>query len=103
MSCSVCATTSCAQPQPRAPQTALGTAFSYQGQLKKNGSPYTGDCNFQFSLWDALSSGAQLGSTQSLNTVHVNGGSFAVTLDCVNVGYRAAVCQAIIERGLAPS
>jgi hypothetical protein len=30
--------------------TALGSAFTYQGQLKRGGSPFNGACAFQFSL-----------------------------------------------------
>ncbi len=59
----------------------LGTAFTYQGQLRKNGSPYNGTCNFQFSLWDAVSGGAQIGSTLTQTGVTVSNGLFTVTLD----------------------
>ena len=41
-----------------APAFALGTAFTYQGQLQQGGAPADGSCDFQFSLWDALGSGA---------------------------------------------
>jgi hypothetical protein len=30
----------------------LGTAFTYQGQLKKDGQRVTNTCEFQFTLWD---------------------------------------------------
>jgi hypothetical protein len=30
----------------------LGTTFSYQGVLKIDGVPYTGNCDMQFKLWD---------------------------------------------------
>src|SRR5512137_2967121 len=29
----------------------IGTAFRYQGLLKKNGAPFTGDCDMQFNLY----------------------------------------------------
>ncbi|WP_322820263.1 hypothetical protein [Chloroflexus sp.] len=59
----------------------LGTAFTYQGQLQKNDSPFTGTCNFQFSLWDAVSGGSQIESTLTQTGVTVSNGLFTVTLD----------------------
>ncbi len=67
--------------KPDAPEAAVGTAFTYQGQLKKGGSLHTGPCNFQFSLWDALSGGAQKGSTQTATNVQVTSGLFIVPLN----------------------
>ena len=61
--------------------TLLGTAFTYQGQLRRSGTAYTGTCNFQFSLWDAASAGTQQGSTQAINSVNVANGLFTVVLD----------------------
>jgi hypothetical protein len=69
----------------RAPNTtALGTGFTYQGQLKKNGTAVTSSCNFQFGLWDALSSGTQLGTTQTVPSVSVANGLFTTTLNSGN-------------------
>ena len=34
------------------PDAPLGTTFSYQGLLKINGVPYTGNCDLQFTLWN---------------------------------------------------
>jgi hypothetical protein len=65
-------------------QAALGTAFSYQGNLKKNGQPANTTCSFQFSLWDAAGGGTQVGSTAPLNNVQVSGGLFTVQLDFGN-------------------
>lgn len=66
----------------RAPNTALGTSFSYQGQLRKNGSPVTNTCNFQFSLWDSLSNPTgQLGATQTIPSVSIANGLFTTTLN----------------------
>jgi len=58
--------------------TALGTAFTYQGQLKKAGSPISDTCDFQFSLWDASTGGTQIGSTQTKTGVSVSNGYFTI-------------------------
>ncbi|MBI1882410.1 MAG: hypothetical protein HYR94_29910 [Chloroflexi bacterium] len=58
-----------------------GTAFTYQGQLKRSGSPHNGACDFRFSLYDAASGGAQVGSTQTINGVNVVNGLFTVLID----------------------
>ncbi len=34
------------------PNQPVGTIFTYQGQLKVNGAPYTGNCDMQFALWN---------------------------------------------------
>jgi hypothetical protein len=59
----------------------LGTAFTYQGQLKKNGALVSGTCDFQFKLFDAASAGTQVGSAVSANAVPVMNGLFTVQLD----------------------
>ena len=59
----------------------LGTAFTYQGQLKKNGASVSGTCDFQFKLFDAASAGTQVGSAVSANAVPVMNGLFTVQLD----------------------
>ena len=64
--------------------TPLGTAFTFQGQLKLSGSPVDNTspgCDFEFSLWDDPSAGNQLGSTQSLIGVPVSNGVFTVELN----------------------
>ncbi len=67
-----------APSQPVGVQAALGTAFTYQGQLKKDGSPYSGNCDFRFSLWDAATGGTQIGSTQTKTGVSVSNGLFTI-------------------------
>ncbi len=62
-------------------QAAVGTAFTYQGRLVQNGSPVTGICDFQFSLWDFASGSTQVGSTLTSTGIPVNDGFFMVTLD----------------------
>jgi hypothetical protein len=61
--------------------TPVGTAFTYQGQLTFNGAALTSSCNMQFSLWDSLTGGNQVGSTQALSGVSVSQGVFSVALD----------------------
>ena len=58
-----------------------GTAFTYQGFLRLNGTPVNTNCDFQFSLWTADTGGTQVGSTLELGDVPVQNGLFTVTLD----------------------
>jgi hypothetical protein len=60
---------------------AVGTAFTYQGQLKDADGPVSGNCDFHFGLWDALTSGAQVGTTLEKTNVTVSEGLFTVQLD----------------------
>jgi hypothetical protein len=69
------------------PGAELGTGFTYQGQLKKDGAAVTADCDFNFSLWDAAGSGSppsggnQIGGVDTVNAVHVSNGLFTVTIN----------------------
>ena len=56
---------------PSNPEAALGTGFTYQGQISKDGSPITGTCDLQFSLWNALSSGTEVGTPSTVTGVSV--------------------------------
>jgi hypothetical protein len=60
---------------------AQGTAFAYQGQLQKDGSPANGLYDFQFSLSNATAGGSQVGSTVTNLAVGVTNGIFTTTLD----------------------
>jgi hypothetical protein len=69
-----------AEPAPAA--AAIGTAFTYQGQLKDaGGSPVTNTCDFQFRLYDDETDGSQVGSTLTETAVPVSAGLFTVQLD----------------------
>jgi hypothetical protein len=57
------------------------TSFTYQGALSDSGTVANGNYDLQFSLWDSVSGGVQIGSTQGLNAVTVANGIFSVTLD----------------------
>src|SRR6266542_7155599 len=69
---------------PAASQAALGSGFTYQGTLQSGGQPVTATCDFQFSLYDALSSGLQVGATQTVTGVSVAAGHFTVVLNSAN-------------------
>src|SRR2546427_9462265 len=60
---------------------AQTSSFTYQGRLTDGGAAANGNYDLQFALFDSLSGGAQVGSTQSLNTVAVSNGVFTVSLD----------------------
>jgi hypothetical protein len=46
------ALSSMAGAQGPGPQAVLGTAFTYQGELRTTSDPVSGTCHLQFSLWD---------------------------------------------------
>ena len=63
-------------------RTPLGSAFTYQGQLKDSGgNPIDDTCDFTFGLWDAESAGAQVGSDSVVTGVAVTNGYFAVNVN----------------------
>ena len=59
----------------------VGTAFTYQGRLTDGGSPANGEYDFRFKLYDAVSGGAQVGSTVSKENTTVTDGLFTVELN----------------------
>jgi len=61
--------------------SAQSTGFTYQGRLADSGTPVNGNYDLQFALWNSLSGGAQVGSTQTNNSVAVSNGVFTVNLD----------------------
>ena len=64
-------------------QPAYGQAssFSYQGQLRNAGEPFTGIADLEFRLFDQLIDGTEIGSVQSLVDVPIENGLFQVELD----------------------
>ena len=63
----------------------IGTAFSYQGQLRQNGLAANGVFALKFRLYDQLVEGTQVGSEVSEPASNVSGGSFSSELDFGNV------------------
>lgn len=66
---------------PEAVTLALGTAFTYQGQLLKNSAPLTDTCDLRFQLFDDPTAGGQVGATQTIPAVGVSNGLFTVQID----------------------
>lgn len=73
------------QSGPEHPAAPAGTqntsAFTYQGQLRKNGAPVNGSCSATFKLFDAASGGVQAGPTVTTSTLTVANGLFTLDLD----------------------
>ncbi len=59
----------------------VGTAFTYQGQLKDAGVAVDAAADLQFSLWNAASGGSQIGSTVTSLAVPVSGGLLSTSVD----------------------
>ncbi len=59
----------------------LGTAFTYQGQLKQAGTPVNGPADMRFSLWDAGAGGHPVGAVNERLAVPIQNGLFTATLD----------------------
>jgi hypothetical protein len=66
---------------------ALGTGFTYQGQLILSGSPVTGNVTLRFSLWDAVSGGTEIGAREIVAGTSVTNGQFVVQLNDASVPY----------------
>ena len=67
-------------PAPIAPQSPMGSVFTYQGQLKKITRRITDNCLMAFRLYDQASGGSQIGSPIT-TTVPITNGLFTVALD----------------------
>ncbi len=66
------------------PPHEIGTAFTYQGRLVKDGVAVTDTCDFEFTLWDDPTAGTQQSPTEThsgVDAVDVSDGLFTVGLD----------------------
>lgn len=69
---------------PAEPQAPMGSAFTYQGQLKDSaGNPVTDICDLRFILYDAEVGGAQVSPIVERST-QIAGGYFTILLDFGN-------------------
>jgi hypothetical protein len=65
--------------QALAPLVSVGTAFTYQGQLKNAAGSVNNTCDFQFRLFDAFEGGNLFSSISK--TATVTNGTFTVQID----------------------
>lgn len=65
--------------QPAAAQT--DTAFTYQGRLDYQGSPYSGTADYRFSLWDAPVSGQQVSANFNASQIRIEDGLLTAPID----------------------
>lgn len=77
------------------------SVFLYQGRLNDGGNPANGTYDMQFKLFDAISGGAQIGSTQTNASVTVSAGTFAVALDFGVNAFNGA--NRFLEVGVRPA
>ena len=61
--------------------SAQTSSFTYQGKLSDGGIPASGNYDLQFTLWDSVSGGTQVGTPQTVSTVAVSNGIFTVSID----------------------
>jgi hypothetical protein len=66
------------------PLAPLGTGFTFQGRLFDNGVPQDGLCDLRFKLFDAASTGTQLGISQTIPNVTIDDGLFTTTINAGN-------------------
>ena len=66
---------------PSMAEAQVGTAFTYQGRLVDGAVPANGTYDLQFTLFDAVTAGAQVGATVTKPGVTVSAGLFTTSLD----------------------
>jgi hypothetical protein len=76
---------------------AVGTAFTYQGQLVDAGNPAEGAYDFRFLLFDADAGGSQVGATVIRDDVVVASGIFSVQLDFAAAAFDGSARWLAIE------
>ena len=69
------------------PGNSVSTSFTYQGKLYYFSNPANGTYDFEFKLFNAESSGSQVGSTVAKNDLTVSNGLFVVELDFGSAPY----------------
>ncbi len=62
-------------------QTPLGSAFTYQGELRQSGAPATGAADLRFRLYTAQTAGSQVGNEVAVNGAPLSAGRFGAALD----------------------
>ncbi len=65
----------------QAQAAAVGSSFSYQGELQNSGIQVDGAVDFRFTMHDASAGGTVIGTSLSMTNVTVSRGVFSVQLD----------------------
>ena len=73
------------------PHSSMGTAFTYQGQLKAGSELVTNNCEMAFRLYDQAVSGSQIGSAIT-TTVPITDGLFSARLDFGSSSFSGWFC-----------
>lgn len=60
---------------------AVGTEFTWQGELRESGQPATGVYDLEFRLYAAASGGSPVGPTRTLSAQSISGGIYTALLD----------------------
>lgn len=67
--------------EPSSPLAAVGTGFSYQGRLVQAGNPVSGQYDFIFKLYDAVTGGNRVGNPITVTNQTVSDGLYTVLLN----------------------
>jgi formylglycine-generating enzyme required for sulfatase activity len=81
--------------------TAQSTAFTYQGHLMDAGASANGNYDLQFTLKNALTAGATVGTPQAVSPVTAVNGIFSVTLDFGSASFDGS--DRWVELGVRPA
>ena len=79
----------------------LGTAFTYQGQLREGGVPANGRYDLRFELFNSETGGSPSSSPVAQNAVFVSNGLFSVSLDFGANVFNGANCW--LQIGVRPA
>lgn len=69
---------------------AQGSVFTYQGQLRRAGVPFSGTCDFRFELFDAEEGGTAIGMANNHTGIEVINGLFTLPLDFGDNAFRVS-------------
>ena len=70
----------------------MGTAITYQGQLRHDGVPVDDTVDLRFSLWDAATGGAQVSSPVTVNGCTVVDGVFTAEIEFDEQAFGGDAC-----------
>jgi hypothetical protein len=85
---------------PASPLAPVGSGFAYQGRLTASGSPANGQFDLRFTLFDASSTGNQVGSPVTVISQTVSDGLFTTQLDFGSNAFQGSARW--IELGVRP-